>query len=107
MLILYPTLDKVVKILDFQSETFTKVIIELIITSMSRSDFDAESSFSLKAAVADALGTLSNIVGSLLDKALQVFGDNSDKTSSWFFSSDSCLYFFLSVLSSVRLYLIQ
>ena len=34
ILILYPTLDKVVKILDFQTKTFTKVIIELIITSV-------------------------------------------------------------------------
>ena len=34
MLIFYPTLDKVMKISDFQTKTFTKVIIELIITSV-------------------------------------------------------------------------
>ena len=42
MLILHPTLDKVMKISDFQTKTFTKVIIELIITSVKVFDWKSK-----------------------------------------------------------------
>ena len=42
MLILHPILDKVMKILGFQTKTFTKVIIELIITSVKVLDWKSK-----------------------------------------------------------------
>ena len=42
MLILHPILDKVVKILDFQSKTFTKVIISSSITFVKVLEWKSE-----------------------------------------------------------------